>query len=73
MRELTDDARLGQLQTTSALPTRIFKVYVEALMGFSDLDHPDGLETQCSLKAMTLKMTPAVGTVGSVHSKDGEG
>lgn len=42
-------------------------------MGFSDLDHPDGLETQCSLKAMTLKMTPAVGTVGSVHSKDGEG
>lgn len=49
-------------------PTRILKVYGEALVGFSHMYHPDGSGTPCSLKAASLKTVPAVGTVGGTYT-----
>lgn len=50
-------------------PARIFKVYLEALTGFSHVCHPDGLEitTHCFLKTVSLKMAPTVEWVGQTY------
>ena len=40
------------------LPTRILRVYVEALTVFCLVYHPEGLNKLSSLKAVSLKLFP---------------
>ena len=49
------------------LPTRILKVYIEALTGFSRVCCPDGLSNILLSQGCVLEMTPSVGTVGRTH------
>lgn len=52
---------------------RILAVYTEALMEFSHLDPPDGLNIFLS-QGYILGMAPSAGRVGSVHiPKEGKG
>lgn len=53
--------RPGDLCTR--LPARILKAYAEALMGFSPILSPDGVNIMFSLRAASLKMVPMVGTL----------
>ena len=48
------------------LPTRILKVYIDVLIGFSDIFSPDHLNTLLSQDCV-LEEAPPVGTVGKLY------
>ena len=48
-------------------PARILGVYIEALVGFSLMYRPDGLNTTSLSQGCVLEMAPAMGTGGRMH------
>lgn len=63
-----------KMNTSSHQPTRILKVYVEALSGLSHVYRPDGLENTLLSLSYALGTAPTVGIVGrTVCSKERRG
>lgn len=55
-------------------PTRILKVYTEALIGFIQVFSPDGLNNTLFLQSYVLRIAPTVGMmVGTYLPRTGEG
>jgi len=49
------------------LPTRILRVYIEALMGFSHIQSPDGLNNTFLSQGYILEMAPTMGRVSRTY------
>lgn len=49
------------------LPTRVLRVYIEALMGFSHIQSPDGLNNILFSQGYILEMAPTMGTVSRTY------
>ena len=61
---------LGGCKLSKSLhpPTRILKVYIEALTGFSHIFSPGGLNNSAFLsQGYILEMAPSVGMVGRIR------
>ena len=60
---------LGGSKTSRSLhlPTRIWKVYIEALMGFGHVFYPDGLNNALLFQGCVLETALTVGTVGRIY------
>jgi len=61
---------MGSLKMSRSLtqPTRILKVYIEALTGFSHIFCPDGLSNNTLFsQSFMLGTAPTVGTVGRMY------
>lgn len=74
-RALTTRLVSGSCKMSRSLPSpaRILGVYVEALVGFSHMYCPGGLNTTSLSQGCVLEMAPAIGTGGRMyrmHSQD---
>ena len=49
------------------LPMTILKFYIEALTGFSHINHPDCLNTTSLSQECVLGTAPSVGMVGRIY------
>lgn len=60
---------MGSYKASRSLhsPTRILKVYIEDLTGFSHVYYPDGLNDTLLSQVYVLVMAPTVGRVGSTY------